>query len=76
MKKVLLLIGILPVFFSFTPPNADLPLTTMPSRQCCTVTNTFADGSSVQITACAGWFLSNDAKAYAKACEKANGGLN
>jgi len=41
-------------------------------RQCCTKTTYMADGSSVSITACAGWFLSNDANALARACRKVN----
>ena len=39
-------------------------------RQCCTKTTYMADGSSVSITACAGWFLSNDENAMTRACAK------
>lgn len=39
-------------------------------RQCCTKTTFMADGSSVSITACAGWFLSDDANAMTRACAK------
>lgn len=39
-------------------------------RQCCTKTTYMADGTSVSITACAGWFLSNDANAMTRACAK------
>lgn len=39
-------------------------------RQCCTKTTYMSDGSSVSITACAGWFLSNDANALTRACAK------
>lgn len=41
-------------------------------RQCCSKTTYMADGSSVEITACAGWFLSNDANAMTRACAKVN----
>ncbi|SNR14376.1 hypothetical protein [Tenacibaculum jejuense] len=39
-------------------------------RQCCTKTQYMSDGSSVAITACAGWFLSNNARALNRACAK------
>lgn len=40
-------------------------------RQCCAQSATDADGNVVTIEACAGWFLSNDLNAYARACDKA-----
>ncbi len=48
------------------------------SRQCCTVTAAWNEdgGSSNTVTACAGWFLSNDQNAYERACEKARQALN
>lgn len=44
-------------------------------RQCCTKTTHMSDGSSVSITACAGWFLSNDANALNRACEKVDAAM-
>ena len=41
-------------------------------RQCCTVFKYNSDGTSIYITACAGWFLSDDEKAMERACEKAD----
>lgn len=49
------------------------PKPTPLSRQCCT--KSFIDASSgvaISVTACAGWFLSNDAAALTRACEKAD----
>jgi hypothetical protein len=48
------------------------------SRQCCTVSATWNEdgGSSHSVTACAGWFLSNNENAYERACEKARKALN
>ncbi len=43
--------------------------------QCCTRTVPGPDGSMISVTACAGWFLSNDANAMARACSKANKAL-
>lgn len=41
-------------------------------RQCCTVTEVDAgSGVALSYTACAGWFLSNDANALTRACAKA-----
>lgn len=45
-------------------------------RQCCTKsTIDESTGSIISITACAGWFLSNDASALTRACEKADQAL-
>lgn len=41
-------------------------------RQCCSKTTYMADGTSVTISACAGWFLSDDANAMTRACDKVN----
>ena len=73
MKKILLL-GLLLCFVaslssaSRNTPNAAAEL----GRQCCTITH-FSSYSGIQIdiTACAGWFLSNDDKAMERAGAKA-----
>lgn len=55
---------------SFTSGNTIVEEVDDLGRQCCTKT-TFDDfGNSVSITACAGWFLSNDANALNRACAK------
>lgn len=51
---------------SATSQNSDEEV----GRQCCTKTTFMADGSAISITACAGWFLSNDANAMTRACAK------
>jgi hypothetical protein len=40
-------------------------------RECCTKTVAWGDnGATIQVTACAGWFLSNSENAHERACEK------
>lgn len=53
---------------SATSQNSDEEV----GRQCCTKTVPVAggNGSTISITACAGWFLSNDANAMTRACAK------
>ena len=41
-------------------------------RQTCTKTFYMEDGSSITISASAGWFLSDDASAMTRACQKVN----
>ena len=41
-------------------------------RQTCSKTVYMADGSSITISASAGWFLSNNAAAMSRACQKVN----
>lgn len=74
MKKILLL-GLLLVFVA-SISSASRSYSEMEEelrRQCCTVTH-FSSSSGIQIdiTACAGWFLSDDEKAMERACEKAD----
>jgi hypothetical protein len=45
-------------------------------RQCCTKTRSMSDGSSISVTACAGWFLSDDASAMTRACAKVFNSMN
>lgn len=76
MMKKMLLLGLLLVFVaslssaSRITPNMEEEL----GRQCCSVVKYFADGSSTYIIACAGWALSNDERAMARACAKAEEG--
>lgn len=39
-------------------------------RQCCSKLYLGPDGSILEITACAGWLFSNNAKALSRACDK------
>ncbi|NCT17486.1 MAG: hypothetical protein COS42_04220 [Flavobacteriales bacterium CG03_land_8_20_14_0_80_35_15] len=71
-------LSILALGLAFTLSSA----TTIPNdsdkevgRQCCTKTTHMADGSSISITACAGWFLSNNANAMTRACAKVDGAM-
>ncbi|WP_456375953.1 hypothetical protein [Lutibacter sp.] len=71
MKNIILSILALGLVFTLSsattvPQNNDEEV----GRQCCTKTTYMADGSSISITACAGWFLSNSANAMTRACAK------
>jgi hypothetical protein len=54
---------------------SELEKTAVFERQCCTQSAFDSDGNLIEVTACAGWFLSNDIKAHDRACDKALAGL-
>ena len=76
MKKFLYLFEAASLIFSInyasanTTPTFNQKNDEVVGRQCCTKTIPTGGGSTVSITACAGSFLTSDAKALAKACEK------
>ncbi|WP_192821918.1 hypothetical protein [Rufibacter sp. LB8] len=69
MRKKLLSAVVVCLCFSLTSAKSSETEQVF-DRQCCSKTVPLEDGNSITITACAGWFLSNDAAAYARACEK------
>ena len=75
MKFILINIFLLLGVFSLPETTALDECADEMGRQCCTKTVYFSDGTSLSMTACAGWFLSNDANAYVRACNKASEAL-
>ena len=71
MKNKILSILFLSLIFSlgFAKPKHQ-KINEEVSRQCCSKTFYNSDGSSVTITACAGWIFSNNVNAMNRACAK------
>ena len=55
---------------TFSNPTSNDTNEDQASRQCCSYLVDF-DGFMVEVTACSGWLLSDDANSMARACEKA-----
>lgn len=75
MKNKFLSVLLLGLVFALSSAKPATIVEEEVGRQCCTKSVPMADGSSIEFTACAGWFLSNDANALARACNKANEAL-
>lgn len=42
------------------------------ARQCCSKIYPGPNGTLLELTACSGWLLSNNARAFTRACDKVN----